>query len=139
MDPRAADPQLRLYWNTILALAIWPIIVGSLVAWFAALCPGRRPIRRVVFGVLLPAALGLGLLSFRFYVCFADSSSVFDHSSAFVTSWRWFDSHFLSLPSGFHFCIFGLVLIAIFTLRLSMGISSLPLSPCVGDRLFLRR
>jgi hypothetical protein len=72
--------------------------------------------------------LGLGFLLFRFYLCFVDSSSVFDHSNAFVTSWHWLSSHFSSLPSGSHFCIFGLVLIAIFTLRLSMRISSLPVS-----------
>jgi membrane protease YdiL (CAAX protease family) len=101
------------------------------VAWFTALWPGPRPVRRIVFGALLPAVLGLFFLLFQFYLCFADSSSVFDHSYAFVTIWHWLSSHFSSLPSGFHFCIFGLVLMAIFTLRLSMGISALPVSLAV--------
>jgi membrane protease YdiL (CAAX protease family) len=126
--PRGNDPQLQLYWKAILALAIWPIVVGSLVAWFTALWPGRRPVRRIVFGVLLPVTAALVFLWWRFRLCFMESASVFDHSSAFVTSWHWFSSHFTSLPGGFHFCIFGPVLIAIFTLRLSTGISSLPVS-----------
>jgi hypothetical protein len=72
---------------------------------------------------------GLGFIFGRIVYLFGPSSSLLEGtggSLAHKMSWAW------SLPwkllPGFHFCLIGLFLIAIYTSRLAFGIAALPLS-----------
>jgi len=72
---------------------------------------------------------GLGLMFSRLLYVTAPSSSVLEGAGSLVAQkMRWAWSLPWKLLTGFHFCLIGLLLIAIYTSRLAFGIAALPLS-----------
>jgi membrane protease YdiL (CAAX protease family) len=124
-----AYDQLRTEWFVFLGVAIYPIIFAAMAGYFACFWPGSRPARRVLNTVFFPAAFGLILICGRFFYLNKRQSSLLESGAdvfyrnavSFVTtSWR--------LGPGFHYCLLGIILIAVFTWRLRFGNSSLPLT-----------
>jgi len=106
-----------------------PISFAGVAGYFVCFWPSDHPFRRILLLVCLPAMAGLCLMYSRLLYLAAPSSSVLEGTGSLVAhkiSWAW------SLPwkllSGFHFCLIGLLLIAIYTSRLAFGIAALPLS-----------
>ncbi len=112
---------------------LMPISFAGVAGYFVCFWPSSRPLRRILLLIFLPATAGLGLIFGRLVYLTAPSSSVLEGTGSLVAhkmNWAW------SLPwkllPGFHFCLIGLFLIAIYTLRLAFGIAALPLS-LAGD------
>ena len=106
-----------------------PISFAGVAGYFVCFWPSDHPFRRILLLVCLPAVAGLCLMYSRLLYLAGPSSSVLEGTGSLVAhkiSWAW------SLPwkllSGFHFCLIGLLLIAIYTSRLAFGIAALPLS-----------
>jgi hypothetical protein len=53
-----ATDELR----TIFSTAVWPIMIASLVGYYTCFWAGARLIRRLLLGVLFPAAIGMSLM-----------------------------------------------------------------------------
>jgi membrane protease YdiL (CAAX protease family) len=110
-------------------LFMYPIIFSGIAGYFVCFWPGKHPIRRIVWLVCAPALIGLGLMLTRLVYLSGPDTSVFESAgSVFGRNFRWAGSIFWKLPEGFHFTLFGLLLITVFTLRLGFGISTLPLA-----------
>jgi membrane protease YdiL (CAAX protease family) len=108
---------------------LMPISFAGVAGYFVCFWPSSRPLRRILLLIFLPATAGLGLIFGRLVYLTAPSSSVLEGTGSLMAhrmSWAW------SLPwkllPGFHFCLIGLFLIAIYTSRLAFGIAALPLS-----------
>lgn len=106
-----------------------PIKFAAVAGYYICFWPGNYPLRRILGLIFAPAIAGLCLLFSRLLYLTAPSSSVLEGTSSLAAhkiSWA------LSLPwkllPGFHFCLLGLLLIAIYTSRVAFGIAALPLS-----------
>ncbi|PYU68996.1 MAG: hypothetical protein DMG49_14580 [Acidobacteria bacterium] len=125
---RLADPFAQQVQGLRVFL-LQPISFAGVAGYFVCFWPGSRPLRRILGFICLPAIAGLCLMFSRFLYLAAPSSSVLEGIGSLMAhkmSWAW------SLPwkllPGFHFCLIGLSLVAIFTSRLVFGIAALPLS-----------
>ena len=121
--------QVRKDWSIFLGVAVYPIIFAAMAGYFACFWPGTRQAHRILNAVLLPAAFGLSLICGRFFCLKRQQDSLLESGVKMLSrnvlsfleiSWR--------LGPGFHYCLLGIVLIAIFTWRLAFGNSSLPLN-----------
>ncbi len=106
-----------------------PIRFTGVAGYFLCFWPGSRPLRRILGLICLPAMAGLGLMFSRLLYLTAPSSSVLEGVGSLMAQrirWAW------SLPwkllTGFHFCLIGLLLVALYASRLAFGIAALPLS-----------
>jgi hypothetical protein len=106
-----------------------PISFTGVAGYFLCFWPGSRPLRRILGLICLPAMAGLGLMFSRLLYLTAPSSSVLEGVGSLMAQrirWAW------SLPwkllTGFHFCLIGLLLVALYASRLAFGIAALPLS-----------
>jgi len=124
-----AYDKIRMEWFGFLGLAVLPIIFAALAGYFACFWPGKRPARRILDAVLLPAAFGLSLVCGRFYYLNRQRASLLESGADVlyrnVISFVGISSR---LGPGFHYCLSGIMLTAIFTWRLVLGNSSLPLT-----------
>ena len=110
-------------------LFLLPITFAAVAGYFVCFWPGNHPIRRILGLICFPAIAGMCLMFGRILYLTGPSSSILQGPRSLVASkinWAW------SLPwkflTGFHFCLIGLLLIAIYTSRLAFGIAALPLS-----------
>jgi membrane protease YdiL (CAAX protease family) len=108
---------------------VLPIVFAAVTGYFVCFWPGNHPLRRILVLICLPAFAGLGLMFSRFLFLAAPPSSILESAGNLVASklgWAW------SLPwkllTGFHFCLIGLLFVAIYTSRLAFGIAALPIS-----------
>jgi membrane protease YdiL (CAAX protease family) len=115
-------------WRLFVNVAVFPIIFAAMAGYFVCFWPGSRPARRTLSTVLFPAVFGLSLICGRFVYLNRQPASLLESSASI------FFKNAISLPEtlwrlgpGFHFCLLGIILIAIFTWRLAFGYSSLPL------------
>jgi membrane protease YdiL (CAAX protease family) len=115
--------QARAY----VVLAVWPLIFSGIGAYFVCFRPGGRPLRRILWFIFAPAIIGLGVISTQILSFVRSTSSVLETTSN-AASWTWLHGALWNLPAGIHFCLAGLLLIAIYTSRLAFGIGHLPLS-----------
>jgi membrane protease YdiL (CAAX protease family) len=116
--------QARAY----IAFSLWPIILSGMGGYFVCFRPGRRPLRRIVCLVFAPALVGLGLLLVLIPNFNRATSSVLQTTGHAASGGGWLHGMLWSLTPGIHFCLAGLLLIAIYTSRLAFGIAQLPLS-----------
>lgn len=108
---------------------LYLIIFSGIGGYFVCFWPGKHPVRRVIWLVCVPTLLGLGLMLARVYYLGAASSSVLESAnSVFGLRLRWAGATLWKLPEGFQFTLLGLVLIAIFTSRMVLGIARLPVT-----------
>jgi hypothetical protein len=120
---------LRSQWWYFLAVMLWPIQFACAAGYFVCFWPGRRAARRISWVVLFPAAAALIAISGRFVFPYMPRSSVFvNTASRFSRSVDWTRVALWNLGPGFHICLLGIGLILLFTIRLSLGLTSLPLA-----------
>jgi membrane protease YdiL (CAAX protease family) len=118
--------QIVLYMGVFF---VYPIIFSGMTGYFVCFWPGGYPVRRVLWLVCAPSLLGLGLMFGRVLYLSAMPSSILESTgSVFGHELRWVEATLWKLPEGFHFTLLGLLLIGIFTARLTFGISSLPIA-----------
>jgi membrane protease YdiL (CAAX protease family) len=106
---------------------LFPIMFASVAGYFVCFWPGGRPTSRILCTVCLPATGGFGLMLARFLYLTTPYSSVLETTGKMAHATNWVASLW-KLPAGFNVCLLGLLLILIFTSRLSLGIASLPLA-----------
>ena len=108
---------------------VYFIIFSGIAGYFVCFWPGKHPVRRVIWLVCVPALLGLSLMFTRiFYLSAARSSVLESASSVFAHRLRSTEANLWKLGEGFQFTLLGLVLIAIFTSRMVLGIARLPVT-----------
>jgi membrane protease YdiL (CAAX protease family) len=108
---------------------LMPISFAGVASYFVCFWPGNRPVRRILGLICLPAMVGLGSMFSRLIYLTAPSSSSLEGAGSLVAhKISWARSLPWSLLPGFHFCVIGLILIAIYASRLAFGIAALPLS-----------
>lgn len=112
----------------IIVIAIWPIMIASLVAYFSCFWSSARPVRRLLLGVMLPGLVGAAAIAYALYRAVQTPHSVFEKRSIFDTSSEWSSVNLLKAPPILLVCLIGLVLIAIFTVRVFLRVSALPLA-----------
>jgi membrane protease YdiL (CAAX protease family) len=124
-----AYDQIRFEWFMFLSVAVYPIIFAAMAGYFACFWPGVRPARRILNTVLFPAAFGLLLICGRFFYLNRHQSSLLESGTdVFYRNAISFVPILWRLGPGFHYCLLGTVLIAVFTWRLRFGNSSLPVT-----------
>jgi membrane protease YdiL (CAAX protease family) len=126
--PLQTDQNAHLEWGQAISIAVWPMAIASLVGYLTCFWPGRRPARRLLWGAILPALLTFCFLVFKLSQIVAYPPSVFPSVPNLARECAWLHSNFWNLPAGFYVSIVGLVLISVFTARLYLRLSSLPLS-----------
>ena len=107
---------------------IFPAIFAGAAGYFSCFWPGKHPIRRILVSVVFPTILTVVLAVGRFVYLTGPASSILQKpglNAAGEIKWIWF---FASDSLAFHVSLIGLVLVFLFILRLSFGISSLPLT-----------
>lgn len=125
------DPleSVRRSWLIFSSIARLPILFAGAAGLFICFWPGRRPVRRSLIFVCLPAIAGLAVLCTRFLSTAADwglaPKSVLSHPSY---SQIWVFKTLWSLGPALHMSVLGVLLIFIFLSRQAFGLSSLPLA-----------
>jgi len=109
-------------------LFVYPIIFAGAAGYFACFWPGGHPVRRILWLVFLPTMAGLGLMFGRLAYLSGPSSSVLESAGRILTHRIHWAQTTLWKLQGFQFSLIGLLLIAIFTSRLALGIATLPLA-----------
>jgi len=116
----------RLEFVRFMTTWLYPIIFAGLAGYCVCLWPGKTPIRRILWAVCLPTVLSLVLILHKYFQLARTASSIFElHGSPvvfkiYLNAWK--------LSPGLYFCAVGLVLILVYTMRLALGLTSLPLS-----------
>ena len=112
----------------LLIPSLYLLTFASLLVYFTCFYPGRKPVRRMLWLVLLPGLFSLLLILYFFYRISEPATSVLQSRSALSPVLLWLRSDIWDfLPLGLYFSIFSLLLILIFLVRLHLGKSSLPL------------
>jgi membrane protease YdiL (CAAX protease family) len=103
------------------------MLFAAFAGYYACLWPGARAVRRICSLVIAPAIAGICLNFGRFVYLGRSPISLLDRSlfSGYFQSWQ--AKYWIASP-GFHVAFAGLLLIAIFTVQLIRGGSSLPLA-----------
>ena len=114
--------------HAVVSFSLWPVIFSGMGGYFVCFWPGRRPIQRIMWLVLAPAIAGLGLVFGQILNFNRATSSVLETTGHAGGGTGWLHGMLWNLPAGIHFCLAGLLLIAIYTSRLALGIAQLPLS-----------
>jgi membrane protease YdiL (CAAX protease family) len=123
----AGDLGLWLQYGAV--FFIYFIIFSGMAGYFVCFWPGKRPIRRVIWLVCVPALVGLTLMFTRiFYLSTAPSSVLESAGTTFSHRFRLAEAPLWKLPEGFQITLLGLILIAIFTSRMVFGIARLPVT-----------
>jgi membrane protease YdiL (CAAX protease family) len=104
------------------------ITFGGLAAYLVCFWPGDKPVRRILLSVFLPTLLGLAIILSIFVQHSRPASSIFEPHATFLPVYRWLRANSLNLPTGLYFSLLSLALIGVFTIRLYLGKSSLPLA-----------
>jgi len=103
-------------------------LVAALVGYFTCFWPGHRPLRRIIWAVILPAAAIVGIAVRRYFGMTHQSSTLFESPHPFPQFYNWLFADLRKFPTAIYFALFGLVLVSIYASRLTAGIASLPIS-----------
>lgn len=128
LNQQVFTQQFRAEWVPFVVFALYPIIFAGLAGYFVCLWPGSRPTRRVLCSVCVPAAFGIVLICGRFLYIVTRPTSVLESGSNTVRDAHSWAAMLWRLGPGLHFCLLGILLIAIFTSRMAFGIAKLPIS-----------
>lgn len=113
---------------------LYLLIFGAAAGYYICFWPGERPIRRIIFFVILPTLLSAGsLFGCYAYLAGPPSSALETEPAALLEKLRWASIAFSDLPEGYVLALAGLLFIAIYISRLAFGIARLPLSLPGGD------
>jgi len=108
-------------------------LAAALVGYFTCFWPGRRPLRRIVWAVILPAAAIVGITVRGYFGMTHQSSTLFESPHPFPQFYNWLFASLGKFPTAVYFGLFGLVLVSIYASRLTAGIASLPISLRSGE------
>ncbi len=118
--------QARVEWRLFLGLALWPIIFSGMAGYYVCFWPGVRFVRRVLLSVLFPAVLGLSLISGRSLYIRGQPVSVLESTSTLFGNAKSIPALLWNLGTGVHFCLAGILLVAVFAWRLVSNSGLLP-------------
>jgi membrane protease YdiL (CAAX protease family) len=107
---------------------IFPVIFAAAAGYFSCFWPGKHPIRRILVSIVFPTIFTVVLAVGRFVYLTGPASTILQNpglNAAGELKWIRF---FLSDSLAFHVSLIALVLVFLFILRLSFGISDLPLT-----------
>ncbi len=107
---------------------IFPAIFAAAAGYFSCFWPGKHPIRRILVSIVFPAILTVVLAAGRFVYLTGPASTILQNTGLNAAGELKWIRFFLSDSLAFHVSLIGLVLVFLFILRLSFGISSLPLT-----------
>ncbi len=117
-----SSQQARFEWAMFMSGAIWPIILSGMAGYFVCFWPGRRSQRRILWAVCLPAILGVGLICIRYLSLQKSSVSILESGNMPKQNLVWAMASLWELGPGLRFSVLGILLIAIFALRVGFGI-----------------
>jgi membrane protease YdiL (CAAX protease family) len=125
------DPLVKIQqaWLLFSVQARLPIFFAGIAGLFICFWPGKRPVRRILLFVCLPALTGLVALCGR-YLYLARGLS-FPYTSVLQQgphNQAWGFGTVWALGPAVHMSVLGIVLVLLFLSRLAMGIASLPLT-----------
>ncbi|MGC2529650.1 MAG: CPBP family intramembrane glutamic endopeptidase [Candidatus Acidiferrum sp.] len=112
----------------LLSVYLYPMVFAGLLAYLTCFYPGPKPVRRILWLVLLPTLLSLTLIFPILYRISRPSTSVLEPAAPLSVALQWLRSNIWDFPVGLHFCVFSLLLILVFMVRLQSGKSSLSLA-----------
>jgi membrane protease YdiL (CAAX protease family) len=107
---------------------LYPALFAGLMGYATCFYPGPRPVRRILGLVLLPGLFSVVSILFVFYQLSGSGTSVLETHALIPLVYRWLRTSFWHFPLGYEFCVFSLLLIGAFVVRLRSGTSSLPLA-----------
>jgi len=107
---------------------LYPIMFSGLAAYFTCFWSGHRAMRRILWLVFLPAVSGLGSIVYEYFHLSHLPSSVLESRHSAAAVYEWIGANLWKFPAGLYFCFLGLLLVAAFTLRIGLGLSSLPIA-----------
>jgi membrane protease YdiL (CAAX protease family) len=126
-------PQARIELGHYVLISSSLFWLATAAGYFFCFWPGRHPLCKILWWVLLPAIVAVGLICGRYISLTSSQISVFlraggetPSSLSATVEAMW------NLGSGLHVCILGLLLIAIYAFRLRAGYTSLPLALSIG-------
>jgi membrane protease YdiL (CAAX protease family) len=123
-----SDPVAAAKNTGLLIPSLYLLTFASLLIYFTCFYPGRKPVRRILWLVLLPGLFSVLLILFLFYRVSVSPTSVLQSRTAASPVLVWLRSDIWDFfPLGLYFSVFSLLLIFIFLARLHLGKSSLPL------------
>jgi membrane protease YdiL (CAAX protease family) len=122
------DKETQAAWEHFLFFAQLPIILAYAGGIFACLWPGRHPLRRVIFFVLLPALAGISVISGRFLTLHLQHSVFQDYNTDVLSRFVTDRLTLWSLGPGFQISVCGIALILFYLSRMAFNIATLPLS-----------
>ena len=112
----------------LVAAFLYPVIVGGLSAYLVCFYPGRKPVRRILWFVFFPTLLSMAFIFPILYRISRAPTSVLVPATPLSLLLQWLRSNFWNFPVGLYFCLFSLLLIIAFVVRLQRGKSVLPLA-----------
>jgi membrane protease YdiL (CAAX protease family) len=108
----------------------FPILFAGVAGYFIAFWPGPHPVRRILSCIYVPTVPVLAIFCWRLLDLVTPYHSVLEAAGSHTRAWSEFP---LFRVPGLQFCLAGLLLIVIFTRRLILGRSSLPLTLPAGS------
>ena len=126
-DIRSFGMQVLTIWRASVVFAMLPMLFSAFAGWWIALRPSQRPALRVGTWLLLPASLILvALCGLWLYLTMAPSS-VLDAHGGLRRSPKDLILSLMAIGPGLHYCLLGVLLVAVFAGRLAANKTSLPL------------
>lgn len=115
-------------WYAFAYAASLLIIIGAAAGYAACFWPGKRPVRRILLTVCIPALLGLAAHVARNILLERSTKSVLERTNWAAVNIRGSFAYAWELGPGVHFCVIGAGLAALFALRIHLRLSRLPLA-----------
>lgn len=111
---------------SVLIITMLPILLSAFAGYWIVFWPGQRPARRIFLCVLLPTLAALGVIcGFWLYLTAAVPISIFDKGRVWQRGVSQGFAALGALGPGFHACLIGVLLVAIFLGALMRGRTSL--------------
>lgn len=126
--PLDETADYRVTFFAYLSFFIWFVVFSSLVAYYMCFWSQPKPVRRILLAVFAPTLLGLALILNRYFQPARSRISILDRSGGLATAYEWFRANLWRFPTGVYFCAIGLILLGIFTVRIHLALSTLPIS-----------
>jgi len=104
-----------------------PVVIGGVFAYYGCFQPGEHPLRRLALAVFLPTFLGFAVIIGEYTFLDKQSQSLFAPRSELALYLAEGATIFKAHPTGFSLALIALAMLAVFALRMRLGISSLPL------------
>lgn len=118
-------------------LAVIPVVIAGIFAYYGCFQAGARPLRRMALAVFLPGLAGICLLVGAVPFFNENNQSIFSHRTTLAAILEQCAIAFRERPTGFSLALIALAMLGAFAIRMYLGVSSLPLR-LAGIHLFRR-